>query len=203
LDPQAKDILIQFSHLEGSPYERVLKEEELSNHKLDNPKITFSSYLITHNIRVSHFALVLGITFGFGTLILLFYNGVILGAVVADYLRFGVGTFAAGWLLPHGAFEIWAILIAGQAGFLIAKSLLKSGKYSRITQLSMAGKDILTLFFGLSSLLAWAGIVEAFFSQYHKPIIPYYFKISFGIIELVFLVYYFGFMGKKNIVVEP
>ncbi len=199
LDPEAKDILIQFSHLKGSPYERVLKEEEGRNKALDSQKISFSSYLITHNIQVSLFALVLGITFGFGTLVLLFYNGVILGAVIADYLQYGVGTFAAGWLLPHGAFEIWAILIAGQAGFLIAKSLLKSKRYSRMTQLSMAGQDILTLFLGLSSLLIWAGIVEAFFSQYHKPIIPYNFKIIFGVIEVLFLVYYFCFIGKKTI----
>ena len=198
LDPESKDILIKFSHLEGSPYERVLKEEEGRNKALDNQKISFSSYLITHNIQVSLFALVLGITFGLGTLILLFYNGVILGAVIADYLRYGVGTFAAGWLLPHGAFEIWAILIAGQAGFLIAKSLLKGKRYSRMAQLSMAGHDILTLFFGLSSLLVWAGIVEAFFSQYHKPVIPYNIKIIFGIIEVLFLVYYFGFTGKKR-----
>ncbi|MGA1865521.1 MAG: stage II sporulation protein M, partial [bacterium] len=90
----------------------------------------------------------------------------------------------------------------GQAGFLIGKSLLKSNRYSRVGQLSMAGKDILTLFFGLSSLLVWAGIVEAFFSQYHKPIIPYNFKILFGIIEVLFLIYYFGFIGKKNIRAE-
>ncbi|MGA1790595.1 MAG: stage II sporulation protein M [bacterium] len=198
LDPQAKDILIRFSHLEGSPYQRVLEEEKGRNKALDGQKISFSSYLITHNIQVSLFALVLGITFGLGTLILLFYNGIILGAVIGDYLRFGVGTFAAGWLMPHGAFEIWAILIAGQAGFLIAKSLLKGGPHSRITQLSMAGKEILTLFFGLSSLLVWAGIVEAFFSQYHAPIIPYNFKILFGIIEVLFLIYYFGFLGKEK-----
>jgi len=197
LDPQAKDILIQFSHLEGSPYERVLKEEKGRNRALDNQKVAFSSYLITHNIKVSLFALALGITFGFGTLIILFYNGIILGAVVADYFRFGVGTFAAGWLLPHGAFEIWAILIAGQIGFLIAKSLLQSGRYSPLTQLSMTGKEILTLFFGLSSLLVWAGLVEAFFSQYHQPIIPYQFKIAFGLIEILFLIYYFGFMGIR------
>jgi len=198
LDPQAKDILIRFSHLRESPFERVVREEEGRNKALDNQKISFSSYLITHNIQVSLLALASGITFGLGTLILLFYNGVILGAIVVDYLRFGVGTFAAGWLLPHGAFEIWAIVIAGQAGFLIAQSLLKTGRYSRMARLSMAGKDILTLFFGLSSLLVWAGIVEAFFSQYHQPIVPYSFKILFGVIEILFLMYYFGVMGRQE-----
>jgi uncharacterized membrane protein SpoIIM required for sporulation len=198
LDPQAKDILIRFSHLSGSPFERVVQEEEGRNKALDNQKISFSSYLITHNIQVSLLALASGITFGIGTLILLFYNGIILGAIVVDYFRFGVGTFAAGWLLPHGAFEIWAILIAGQAGFLIAQSLIKTGRYSRMARLSMAGKDILTLFFGLSSLLVWAGIVEAFFSQYHQPIVPYSFKILFGVIEILFLMYYFGVMGMRE-----
>ncbi|MGA1844242.1 MAG: stage II sporulation protein M [bacterium] len=198
LDPQAKDILISFPHLKGSPFERVLREEEGRNKALDDQRVSFSSYLVTHNIQVSLLALALGITFGLGTLVLIFYNGIILGAVVIDYFRYGVGTFAAGWLLPHGAFEIWAILIAGQAGFLIAQSMLKGGKYSRMARLSMAGKDILTLFLGLSSLLVWAGIVEAFFSQYHQPIVPYSFKILFGLIEILFLMYYFGVMGRRE-----
>ncbi|MGA1796786.1 MAG: stage II sporulation protein M [bacterium] len=198
LDPQAKDILISFPHLRESPFERVLREEEGRNKALDDLKLYFSSYLITHNIRISLLALALGITFGIGTLVLLFYNGIILGALVVDYFRYGVGAFAAGWLLPHGAFEIWAILIAGQAGFLIAQSMLKGERYSLMARLSMAGKDILYLFLGLSSLLVWAGIVEAFFSQYHQPIVPYSFKILFGVIEILFLMYYFGVMGRRE-----
>jgi len=45
-------------------------------------------------------------TCGLGTIILLFYNGVILGAVVVDYILAGQATFLLGWLLPHGSFEI-------------------------------------------------------------------------------------------------
>ncbi len=37
-----------------------------------------------------------------GTLVLLFYNGVILGAVTADYVAAGQGKFLVGWLLRHG-----------------------------------------------------------------------------------------------------
>ena len=46
---------------------------------------------MTHNIQVTVMALALGMTFGVGTLILLFYNGVILGAVAADYIVAGQG----------------------------------------------------------------------------------------------------------------
>ena len=62
----------------------------------------------------------LGMTWGVGTLIMLFYNGVILGAVSADYILGGQGVFLAGWLLPHGSIEIPSILLGGQAGFILA-----------------------------------------------------------------------------------
>jgi len=37
-----------------------------------------------------------------------------------DYIRAGQTKFLVGWLLPHGSFEIPAILIAGQAGLILA-----------------------------------------------------------------------------------
>ncbi len=51
----------------------------------------------------------LGMTFGFGTVVLLFYNGVVLGAVAFDYVHGGQSVFLLGWLLPHGVIEIPAI----------------------------------------------------------------------------------------------
>ena len=71
---------------------------------------------MTHNTQVSIFTLALGMTWGVGTIIMLFYNGVILGAVAVDYIHAGQTKFLLGWLMPHGVVEIPAILIAGQAG---------------------------------------------------------------------------------------
>jgi hypothetical protein len=34
-------------------------------------------------------------------------------------------------------------------------------------------------------MLVWAGLVEAFFSQYHAPVLPYELKIGFGVLELL------------------
>ena len=64
---------------------------------------------------------------GVGTIVMLFYNGVILGAVTVDYIRAGQTKFLAGWLLPHGAVEIPSILIAGQAGLVLALALIGWG----------------------------------------------------------------------------
>ena len=44
---------------------------------------------MTHNTKVAILTLALGLTWGVGTLIMLFYNGVILGAVAVDYVMAG------------------------------------------------------------------------------------------------------------------
>ena len=151
---------------------------------------------MTHNTRVAITTLSLGMTCGIGTLISLFYNGVILGAVAWDYILAGQTTFLLGWLMPHGVIEIPAILIAGQSGLLLAAALIGRGSRATLRQRFKAiSSDLLTLIGGVACLLVWAGIIEAFLSQYHAPVIPYWVKILFGGIELVFLV---GFLTHRR-----
>jgi hypothetical protein len=47
-------------------------------------------------------------------------------------------------------------------------------------------------------MLIWAGIVEAFFSQYHEPVLPYEVKIGFGIVELALLVLFLAKSGRRK-----
>src|SRR6185436_4927306 len=110
------------------PRDRVAREEKMQGRQLDGQKSGFSAQLITNNTRVSIMAMSLGLSWGIGTVTVLFYNGVILGAVIQDYIRDGQGRFLAGWLLPHGVIEIPAILLAGQAGLLLAGALIGWGK---------------------------------------------------------------------------
>ena len=126
-DPDAKRVMMPFSHLMETPSERVAREEKAQADRMSGHKGSFASQLMTNNIRVSLFAFGLGITWGLGTFIVLFYNGVILGAVGADYIQAGQTRFLFGWLMPHGAIEIPAILLAGQAGFMLAAALIGWG----------------------------------------------------------------------------
>ena len=114
----------------------------------------FSAQLITHNIQVALLAAALGVTFGIGTALLLFENGVLLGAVAVRYTQQGFGLFVTAWLLPHGAFEIPSILIAGQAGFYLARLLLRRREDRNMRQ-SM--REWLMLIAGLAMMLVWAG----------------------------------------------
>jgi uncharacterized membrane protein SpoIIM required for sporulation len=58
--------------------------------------------------------------------------------------------------------------------------------------------DLVTLLAGLAVMLVWAGLVEAFFSQYHEPVIPYAAKIAFGSLELVGLLLFLGLSGRPR-----
>jgi uncharacterized membrane protein SpoIIM required for sporulation len=198
-DPDAKEVLLPFSHLQGNPSERVAEEEEAGEDRLAGGKSSFSSYLMTHNTKVSIFTMALGLTWGIGTLVMLFYNGVILGAVALDYVLAGETTFLLGWLLPHGAVEIPAIILAGQAGLVLAGALIGWGQPVTLKmRLKKIRGDLVTLIFGIAIMLIWAGIIEAFFSQYHEPVIPYAVKIGFGGLELTLLVLFLARSGRKK-----
>ncbi len=198
LDPESKAVMMPFEHLHGDPAERVAREEAAQRHHSGSFKSSFSGQLMTHNTRVSILTLAFGMTWGVGTIVSLFYNGVILGAVVLDYVRAGQTKFLLGWLMPHGVIEIPAILIAGQSGLVLASALVGWGRRERLAERFRAvAPDLVTLIFGVGVMLVWAGFVEAFLSQDHEPNIPYVVKIAFGCVELVLLVLFLSRAGKR------
>lgn len=199
LDPDAKAILMPFEHLQGNPEDRVASEESAESDRLSGKKANFSAYLMTHNTQVAVLTLALGVTWASGTVLVLFTNGVMLGAVVVDYVRAGQTAFLTGWLLPHGSFEIPAILIAGQAGLLLGRAMIGTGRRQSLSQrLRSVSNDLVVLIFGVAVMLVWAGFVESFFSQYHQPVIPYWAKISFGSFELAGLTLFLWKSGSGS-----
>ena len=202
VSPEAKATIMPFPHLLGKPRDRVAQEEKEQGSKKDllaNHKGSFSAELMTHNIRVSVMMLAMGMTWGVGVVSLLFYNGVILGAVACDYVRDGQTQFLMAWLMPHGVIEIPATLLAGQAGLVLASALVGwRSRQTRRRRLAEARADIASLAGGIAVMLVWAGIIEAFISQYHQPVLPYSLKIAFGSVELAMLMAYFAFAGRKG-----
>jgi uncharacterized membrane protein SpoIIM required for sporulation len=125
----------------------------------------FSGFLFTHNLQVSLIAFALGITFGVGTVWLMFSNGVLLGALGAVFAEAGqLRTFATG-VLPHGVLEIPAILIAGGAGLLLAQGMLRARPWPRREEMARAGKEALLLVSGCVPLLLVAAVLEAYVAR--------------------------------------
>lgn len=202
LDPPSKAILIPFPHLEGRPSERVRHEESVLNpheNPVNQSKATFSAQLMTHNTKVSITTMAMGLSYGIGTVILLFYNGLILGAVAIDYIVDGQILFLLGWLLPHGVIEIPAIILAGQTGLILAWAMLDRRREGNLGErLRFCIRDVASLIGGVAVMLIWAGFIEAFLSQYHEPVLPYWIKIFFGICELTGLIAFLSLGGRND-----
>ncbi len=136
--------------------------EEEGGHVLTTGDLAgFSSFLFTHNVSVTLVAFALGVTLGVGTAWLMFYNGIMLGALGAVFGEAHQLTAFATGVLPHGVLEIPACLIGGAGGFVLAQGLLQARPWPRLQELARAGKQALLLVAGSFPLLAVAAILEA------------------------------------------
>ena len=122
----------------------------------------FSSELMTNNIRVTLRCFVLGLTFGVGTLAILFKNGALLGAIAANFSEWGQALEFWAMILPHGVPEIFAIILGGAGGFILADALLRPGRQRRSEALRKRGIEALALVSAAVPLLILAGLIEAF-----------------------------------------
>ncbi len=179
VDPANGERLIPQQFFTESPRERVEKIEQ-RDERIENVEqaMLFGASLYTHNIKVSFLAFSLGaLTIVFGLLIL-FYNGMILGAVGAMYVLEDVSVFFFAWVGPHGALELPAIIFGGAAGLLIGRALLMPGNLSRGAALRRVLPSVWRIMIGAALILVLAGLIEGSFSQFSAKTIPYPVKIS-------------------------
>ncbi|HEV8432216.1 MAG TPA: stage II sporulation protein M [Thermoanaerobaculia bacterium] len=162
-----------------SPRQRV-EQIENGDERIDSMEkaALFGASLYTHNIKVACLAFGVGALTIVGGLWLLFYNGVILGAIGMLYLLDGVTVFFFAWVGPHGALELPSIIFAGAAGLLTGRALLMPGNLTRGASLRRVMPDVMRIMAGATLALICAGLIEGSFSQFSSHTIPYGLKIA-------------------------
>ncbi len=149
----------------------------------------FATMLFTHNSQVAIAAFALGFAFGLPTLVLLLYNGLTLGAMLALFARAGLAYDFTGWLFIHGTTELFAIVIAGAAGLRIGTAVAFPGADDRLHAAATAGRSAATVMMGVVIMLALAGILEGFGRQMIGAT-PVRYAIG-GVILLGWLTYFY------------
>ena len=147
-----------------------------------------SSSIMVNNIGVSFRAVAGGITAGIYTIFILFFNGLLIGAVATLVGQNNLAYPFWAFVFPHGSLELPAIFFAGGAGLLIARGLLLPGKFRWGDSLKFYGYQAAQLVFGIVPLLIIAGIIEGFISP--SPVIPEPLKYLLGVSFFVGLVSY-------------
>jgi uncharacterized membrane protein SpoIIM required for sporulation len=125
----------------------------------------FAMYLFTHNAQVGMTCFASGFAFGVPTLLLLFSNGLVLGAFAALHAERGLGLEFWAWVLPHGVTELTAIVLCGGAGLVLADALLFPGRYTRLQNLARRGRDAGVIVTGCVLMFLAAGLIEGIFRQ--------------------------------------
>jgi uncharacterized membrane protein SpoIIM required for sporulation len=180
VDPDAAHYLVPEEHLKLDPVERAQKEATDDGMSAEQQAM-FSSFLMTHNIQVAFLAFALGVTLGLGTAMMLFVNGLFLGALAQVYAAKGMAGWFWAWILPHGIPEITAICIAGAAGLVIARGLAAPKGLPRGQALRQEAVTAVKLLFGTLVLFVLAGCIEGTISQIHPPKLSVAFKVGFAL----------------------
>jgi uncharacterized membrane protein SpoIIM required for sporulation len=198
VDPSAASVLIPEQHQSLDPDKRV-EEENHSKGATGDEQAAFASFLFTHNIQVAFLCFAMGITLGVGTVILLFYNGIMLGSLAWVYQLKGHAVWFWAWILPHGVMEISAICLAGAGGLLLGRALVKPGERTAADALREEGRRAVQLCLGTIPLFILAGLTEGTISQIHEPHLPSSVKLLYAGMTAALLVAYLGFAAREPV----
>ncbi len=128
----------------------------------DSDKFSMFVMIAVNNIRVALQTFVAGIFFGIGTLYLLLYNGIMVGAFEQMFFARGLGLQSLMVIWIHGTLEIASIIIAGAAGLIMGNSILFPGTFSRFTSFKKGAKDALKIAICLVPFFVSAALLESY-----------------------------------------
>ena len=151
------------------------------------------AYITVNNIQVSLLAFAGGIAFGVLTVYALVTNGLLLGALAAVFQQGDASLLFWSLIVPHGAIELPAIALAGGAGLMLARPLLRPGDLPRGAALQAAAPEAARAVLGVVPLLVAAGAIEAFLTP--RAIDPAI-KVAFGAVMALGFVAYVTLAGR-------
>lgn len=157
--------------------------------------------ITTNNLKVAFLTFFAGYLFTIGTHLLLFSNGVMLGAFQYFFKTKGllITSFLGIWI--HGAFEISAIVLAGGAGITAGNGWLFPKSYSRYQSMRISTIRGMRIMISLVPFIIMAGFLESFVTRNYQ-ILPEWSKwlvisFSFFLILFYYIVFPF-FVAKRN-----
>ena len=173
--------------------------EDLAKTLFDQPKpadqlTAFATFLFQHNARIGMLCFVLGAAFGVPVVVLLFYNGLTVGAICAVFAGKDLTIEFLAWLAIHGTTELAAIVLCGGAGFHLASAMINPGRRTRLAALRESGRTATTLAVGAVTMLFVAAVLEGLGRQL---VIDTTARLAVGSTMLVLWLGYFSLCGRS------
>ena len=156
---------------------------------------TFAMFLFSHNSQVGLLAFAIGAAGAIPAALLLFMNGLGMGAFAALYRSRGLSLDFWGWILPHGVTELTAVALCGAAGLVVGGALIFPGREERLAGLARRGREAGVLVLGAVAMFFVAGLIEGLFRQLvHSVPIRY----SVAAVSAAVWIAYFRLAGRER-----
>jgi uncharacterized membrane protein SpoIIM required for sporulation len=149
----------------GASAEQLMASLRSGRDQGGGEKFLFASFLFQHNFKVGLLAMASGVLAGVPSVLLMGFNGMLLGAFVGVHHDAGIGHELWAWLLPHGITELGAIVLCGGVGMMLGRAVLNPGSISRVEALRQAGQEAARTAAGVGIMLVLAAIIESYVRQ--------------------------------------
>lgn len=149
-----------------------------------------------NNLLVAFRAFIFGLFFGIGSVAILLFNGVMLGAFQFYFISKGVGveSFLTIWM--HGTMEISAIVLSAGAGMIMGSGLLFPGTYTRIQSLRMKARTGIRIMAAVIPMLLIAALIEGLLTRFTD--LNNGIRAAFILLQLSFVIFYFVWLPYKK-----
>ena len=122
-------------------------------------------FYVWNNVSIAFRTFAGGALLGVGSIVVLLFNGVVLGAASGHLTAVGFGVPFWSFVITHGALELPAIALAGAAGLRLGLPLIAPGRKSRAAAVRDGAVDAGKIVCGVAAMLALAAVLEAFWSS--------------------------------------
>jgi uncharacterized membrane protein SpoIIM required for sporulation len=167
--------------------ENIRKSDPLGVYN-SSDQATMFVQITFNNIYVAFRTFIFGLFASFGSIAMLFYNGVMLGAFQYFFYERGLLLDSVLKIWIHGTLEISAIVIAGCAGLTVGNSLLFPGTFSRLDSFKRGIRQGLKIAVGLVPIFVAASFLESFVTRLTLPPLV---SGSIILLSAAFIIWYF------------
>jgi len=148
-----------------------------------------------NNILVAFRAFAMGMLIIVGTIKVIMFNGIMLGAFQYYFYQADVFLESVFTIWVHGTLEIFAIIVAGAAGILLGMSFLMPKTYTRKQSFMQGARKGVKIMIGIVPVFIIAGFLEGFITRYTGA--PYFLRGAIILGSLILIIWYFFLYPKK------
>jgi len=143
----------------------IAKGDPMAVYK-DSEAVGMFLMIAWNNIKIAFGTFVLGAFFGIGTIYVIFYNAIMVGTFIYFFIERGLFKESFLAIMLHGTLELSMIVMAGCAGFALAKGVLFPGTFSRGLALIHSARNGIKILCGVTILLLYAAFIESFATRH-------------------------------------